>query len=68
MGSMIRHKQNQKLELHEIKILDVPLNKTRDQIAITFTHLTAEPTKQGILKKFASRFDPVGLAPLILLT
>ena len=47
-------KSQLRVRWNETKILGVLWDKAANQIAVTFPHLNAEPTKRGILQKLAS--------------
>ena len=52
----------------ESKLLGVPWDKEKDEIQVSFPISTAEPTKRGILGKFAKIYDPLGLASPVTLS
>ena len=50
------------------KLLEVPWDKVKDEIQVSFPISTAEPTKRGILGKVAKIYDPLGLASPVTLS
>ena len=55
-------KQQLETRKGESKLLEVPWDKVKDEIQVSFPISTAEPTKRGILGKVAKIYDPLGLA------
>ena len=61
-------KQQLETRKGESKLLEVPWDKVKDEIQVSFPISTAEPTKRGILGKVAKIYDPLGLASPVTLS